>query len=36
MKSLFIAQDILEIMQEGYEELVANPTKAQRTTFKES
>ncbi|KAI5417252.1 hypothetical protein KIW84_042031 [Lathyrus oleraceus] len=36
MKSLFEAQYLLEIVQEGYEELGANPTDAQRITFKES
>lgn len=36
MKSLFGAQDMFEIVQEGYEDLVANPTNAQRANFKES
>lgn len=36
MKSLFGAQDVLAIVQEGYEELGVYPIYAQRTTFKES
>ncbi|MCI85646.1 F-box protein, partial [Trifolium medium] len=36
MKSLFGAQEVLEIVTDGYEELGANPTDAQRTTFRES
>lgn len=36
MKSLFGAQDVLEIVKEGYEDLVENPTDAQRVIFKES
>ena len=35
MKSLFGAQDVLEIVQNGYEDLAANATDAQRTAFKE-
>lgn len=35
MKSLFGAQEVLELVQNGYDDLGANPTEAQRTTFKE-
>jgi len=34
MKSLFGAQDVLELVHNCYEDLGANPTEAQRTTFK--
>ncbi|XP_073225681.1 uncharacterized protein [Cicer arietinum] len=36
MKSLFGAQEVSEIVQNGYEDLVGNPTDAQRTAFKEA
>ena len=36
MKSLFGAQDVLEIVQNGYDDLALNATDAQRTAFKES
>ncbi|PNX71421.1 F-box protein [Trifolium pratense] len=37
MKSLFGAQEVIsEIVQNGYEELGANATEAQRTTYRES
>lgn len=35
MKSLFGTQDVIEIMQDGYEELSEDIINAQRTTFKE-
>lgn len=35
MKSLFGTQDVIEIMQDGYEELGEDIINAQRTTFKE-
>ncbi|MCH81779.1 hypothetical protein A2U01_0002571 [Trifolium medium] len=35
MKSLFGAQDVLEIVQNDYEDLAANANDAQRATFKE-
>ncbi|MCI46541.1 F-box protein, partial [Trifolium medium] len=36
MKSLFGAQEVSEIVQNGYEDLGAHPTEAQRRTYKES
>ncbi|PNY02359.1 F-box protein [Trifolium pratense] len=36
MKSLFGAQEVSEIVQNGYEELGANPTEAQRAAYRES
>ncbi|KEH22652.1 hypothetical protein MTR_7g056303 [Medicago truncatula] len=35
MKSLFGAHDALELVENGYEDLGANPTDAHRVTFKE-
>ncbi|MCH84179.1 F-box protein, partial [Trifolium medium] len=36
MKSLFGAQETLEVVTDGYEELVANPSDAQRSAYKEA
>ncbi|GAU43485.1 hypothetical protein TSUD_91950 [Trifolium subterraneum] len=36
MKSLFGAQECFEVVMDGYDELVANPTDAQRNAFKEN
>ncbi|PNX90251.1 F-box protein [Trifolium pratense] len=36
MKSLFGAQDCLDVVLNGYDELVENPTDAQRNAFKEN
>ncbi|PNX78407.1 F-box protein [Trifolium pratense] len=36
MRSLFGAQEVSEIVQNGYEDLGANPTDAQRATYKEA
>lgn len=36
MKSLFGAHDVLDLVTNDYEDLGANPTKAQRTAFKEA
>jgi hypothetical protein len=36
MKSLFGAQDVSDLVHNDYEDLGANPTAAQRTTFKEA
>jgi len=35
MKSLFGAQDVLELVENGYEDLGANATDVQRAAFKE-
>jgi hypothetical protein len=35
-KSLFGAQDVFEVVKNGYEELAANPNDAQRNAFKEA
>ena len=36
MRSLFGAQEVSEIVENGYEDLVVNPTDAQRTAFKDA
>ncbi|XP_073221586.1 uncharacterized protein [Cicer arietinum] len=36
MRSLMGAQEVFEIVQDGYEQLAANPTERQQTTFKDS
>lgn len=36
MKSLFGAQEVSEIVQNGYEYLVVNPTEAQKNAYKEA
>jgi NAD-dependent SIR2 family protein deacetylase len=36
MKSLFGAQDVSDLVHNGYEELRANPTEAYRLAFKEA
>ncbi|PNX68081.1 F-box protein, partial [Trifolium pratense] len=36
MKSQFGAQDCLDVVLNGYEELVENPTNEQRNAFKEN
>jgi hypothetical protein len=36
MKSLFGAQEVSDLVQNGYDDLGANPIDAQRMTFKES
>ncbi|MCI64779.1 F-box protein, partial [Trifolium medium] len=36
MRSLFGAQEVIDLVTNGYEDLGANPTEAQRTTFKEA
>ncbi|KAK2386464.1 hypothetical protein QL285_060356 [Trifolium repens] len=36
MKSLFGAQEVSDLVTDGYEDLVANPTEAQRTAFREA
>ena len=35
MRSLFGVQDVLELVENGYEDLVANATDVQRVAFKE-
>ncbi|XP_073219922.1 uncharacterized protein [Cicer arietinum] len=35
MRSLLGAQEVFEIVQDGYEQLAANPTERQQTTFKD-
>jgi hypothetical protein len=36
MKTLFGSQKVLEIVQNGYEDVAANPTKVQRTAFRDA
>ncbi|MCI55000.1 F-box protein, partial [Trifolium medium] len=36
MRSLFGAQDVIDLMTNGYEDSGANPNDAQRNTFKEA
>jgi len=36
MKTLFGAQEVLEIVPNGYEDLAANPTEVQRKAFRDS
>jgi len=35
MRSLFGAQDVLELVENGYEDLAANATEVQRAAFRE-
>ena len=36
MKTLFGSQEVIQIFQNGYEDLAANPTKVQRTAFRDA